>query len=317
MSSSRQFWQRRRAQRRLPRLRSANMAHGEPKATGIIGFKAGMMQLTVIDDSESPTKQREINRAVTIIEIPKIEVYGIRLYKRDKVSGYIESAGEILAPDVAQRAGAKNTQKSKKADSVNIEEYDDVSLLAVAFPKTTNTQQNHIQRFEIKVAGKDTKSKMGFCSTMLGKELKAEEVFKAGQYVDVVSITKGHGWQGVIKRFGVQRQDHKASQKIRHVGTLGAYSQAKVMYTVPQAGQMGFHYRTEKNKRVLKISGASDASAVNKKSGFKNYGAVRGNFIVIDGSIPGPAHRLVRIKGSMSSMSSATVKEPKIGQIIK
>ena len=301
----------------MPRQRSANTVHAEPKPTCIIGFKAGMTQITMVDDSESPTKQREINRSCTVIEIPKMEVYAIRLYKRNPISGYQMSAGEIISSEVAQRVGMKNVHSSVKPESVSQSEYTDVSVLAVAYPSSTNTQQNHIQKFEIKISGSDIKKKLEFCNGILGKELKAEEVFKPGQYVDVSSITKGHGWQGVIKRFGVQRQDHKATQKIRHVGTLGAYGQAKVMYTAPQAGQMGFNYRTERNKRLLKIAASSAVEQINNKSGFKNYGVIRGNYILIDGSVPGPSHRLVRIRGAVSQMNLKNIKEPKINQVIR
>ncbi|MEM3841406.1 MAG: 50S ribosomal protein L3 [Candidatus Micrarchaeaceae archaeon] len=316
MSSSRQFWQSRRAKRRLPRQRSFNNLQ-EVKPTGIIGFKAGMTQLVLIDDSESPTKQREINRACTVIEIPKTEVYAVRLYKKDPISGYLKSAGEIISQEIAQKIGIKSIKNQIKPERIEESAYTDAAILAAAYPSSTNSQQNHVQKFEIKVSGNDIKKKLDLCLSLLGKELKAEEVFKPGQYVDVSSITKGYGWQGVIKRSGVQRQDHKATQKIRHVGTLGAFRQSKVMYTVPQAGQMGFNYRTERNKRLLKIAGSADAKEVNKSSGFKNYGVVKGNYVIIDGSIPGPSHRLVRIRGAASPLGAEAVKEPKVIKIIR
>ena len=63
--------------------------------------------------------------------------------------------------------------------------------------------------------------------------------------------------------------------------------------TVPQMGQMGFHKRTEYNKRILKIcENVADINA----DGWKNYGLVKGNYVIVKGSVAGPTKRLIRMR---------------------
>jgi len=111
-------------------------------------------------------------------------------------------------------------------------------------------------------------------------------VFTEGQFVDVLGVTKGKGFQGVIKRFGVKELPkwHKHRKGSRRVGsrspTIGALS------TVPQAGQLGFHRRTEYNKRILRIG--SNGYEVVPAGGFPHYGIIRSDYVLIKGSIMGP-----------------------------
>ncbi|MEM0143519.1 MAG: 50S ribosomal protein L3, partial [Candidatus Parvarchaeum sp.] len=116
---------------------------------------------------------------------------------------------------------------------------------------------------------------------------------------------------GVIKRYGVARVSHKATQKVRHVGTLGPSTPGKVLFTVPQAGQMGFNYRSERNKRVIKIGDSNESASINISGGLLNYGNVHNEFIILEGSVPGPAKRLVRIRESQTKRN-VNIKEPKV-----
>ena len=121
----------------------------------------------------------------------------------------------------------------------------------------------------------------------IGKTVNVNDIFKNGEFIDVVSVTKGKGWAGTIKRFGTARLYHKATQKTRHIGTLGPFTPGKVLFTVPQAGQMGFNYRTEYNKRILKIGKKEEAPAYTPSAGFQNYGKITNEFLMLDGSISG------------------------------
>jgi large subunit ribosomal protein L3 len=69
-------------------------------------------------------------------------------------------------------------------------------------------------------------------------------------------------------------------------------------------GQMGYHQRTEYNKRILKIS--SDTDEINPSGGFVNYGLVRGDYVLIKGSVPGPSKRLVRLREPTRSKVSGS-----------
>lgn len=310
---SRQYWQKRRAVRRLPRVRSHASSGSEAKLDNIVAYKVGMSTLMMIDDSESPSKQQEISKACTIVEIPDMEIYGLRFYRKNTITNYREVACEVYSKALMQKFGFKNATKNDESKlpelTQNIDKYSDVTALIVAYPKATSAEQNHIERFESYVNAKDIKSKLEFLVSNLGKEINVSQAFKTGEYVDVSSITIGKGWQGVIKRYGTARLSHKATQKVRHLGTLGAFNIAKVMYTVPQAGQLGFNYRTERNKRILQIGGKDKLKNINRDSGFKNYGTIKNTFFVLDGSIPGPSKRLLRIR---TSRNTKTIKEPKI-----
>ncbi len=90
---------------------------------------------------------------------------------------------------------------------------------------------------------------------------------------------------------------------------LGAWHPAKVMFTVPHAGHMGYNYRTELNKRVLRVGTAADASTVNVRGGVPNFGNVKSDFIIVDGSVPGPAKRLLRIRKALRSTEKAKVPQ--------
>jgi large subunit ribosomal protein L3 len=297
-------------------VRSHPRNKGAARLSNIIAYKAGMLNIMMIDDSESPSKQQEVSKACTILELPEMELYGIRFYKKNPITGYREVGAELYSKALLQKAGIKDTKNDETKlpeFKSGISKYSDVTALIVANTRSTSGEQNHRERFESGIDAPDINSKLEFISVNLGKEVKAELAFKTGEHVDVTSITQGKGWQGVNKRYGLARLSHKATQKERHVGALVSFGIGKVMYTVPQAGQMGFNYRTEKNKRILQMGGKERSKEINKPSGFPNYGVVKGSYIIIEGSIPGTAKRLVRIRESTSPMINAKpIKEPKI-----
>ena len=147
--------------------------------------------------------------------------------------------------------------------------------------------------FELAIGGKP-EDQMKYAQDTLGKQIKLGDIFKEGDLIDAIAITKGKGFQGPMKRFGVRGQGRKAQQMERHVSPLGQNEPGKVRPTVPQAGQMGFHRRTEVNKRVLKITEGFEI-----KGDFLNYGKVTGDCILLDGSVPGSRKRLIRLRFAM------------------
>ena len=309
-----QYWHRRRAQTRLPRLRSGPTYIKEPSISSIVAFKAGMTHAMVTDDSGASSKGAEVSRPCTVLEIPTMEIYGMRLYSKDPNTHYRVSTLEVINSNSAKKLhmkAVKNDETKIGAIKAKLGEFMDVVALVAAFPKGMSAEQHHPSRFEAHVGGSSLEEKFNFLSGMLGKELKASDVFKNGEFVDVTSITKGKGWQGPVKRFGIAVQYHKATGKTRHVGSLGPFGVPKVLYTIPQAGQLGFGYRTEHNKRILKIGSRGDAT-ITPRSGFQNYGLVRNDYLMIGGSVPGPAKRLVRIRKSIRNRNARGVKETKV-----
>lgn len=311
---SMQYWHKRRAQKRLPRARSLPITK-EPTALNLVAYKVGMAHVAMIDDSESPSKNLEISTSCTVLEVPQMEMYGARFYTRD-IHGYRQVAFELHNKEIAKKLKQKTIKNDEaKLESIKpkLKEFDDITALFVAYPRGLSPGQHHSLKFESGIGG-SMEEKFAFVSARLGKELKASEAFKSGEYIDISTITKGKGWQGPIKRFGVARLSHKATNKIRHVGTHGAFTPGKVLFTVPQAGQLGFNYRTETNKRILKIGASTEAAKINPKSGFTNYGNVRNDYMIIKGSVGGPSKRLVRIRKS-GTRNNSGIKEPRIDYI--
>ena len=136
--------------------------------------------------------------------------------------------------------------------------------------------------------------RLDYAKATLGKAVAFTDFTKEGEMVDVASVTKGRGWQGVTKRWGTKLLIHKNSKHRRLIGTLGTKRPNYVRPTVPQGGQVGYHQRTELNKRVLKIGDKGEE--ITPKGGFLHYGVVRNSYVVLHGTVPGPSKRLVRMR---------------------
>ena len=137
---------------------------------------------------------------------------------------------------------------------------------------------------------------MGLKPAQIGCDPKADSVntLMNGQFIDTISVSKGKGWQGPVKRWGIRILQHKSNKTKRGVAALGPWKPPRIRYTVPRAGQMGYHQRTEFNKRILRIG--ENGEDVTPEGGFLRYGQVRSTYIMLRGSITGPAKRLVRLR---------------------
>ena len=87
----------------------------------------------------------------------------------------------------------------------------------------------------------------------------------------------------------------KSRKSVRAVAVIGPWHPHAVMYTVPRAGQMGFHQRIEYNKKVLLVD-TSEKMSITPQSGFPHFGIVKGDFVVVAGSVAGPARRPVTLR---------------------
>jgi len=299
------FRPRKRAERLVPRV-SFWPSVREKAVLGFAGYKAGMTSVSYIEQREGPFKGMEVTTGATVIETPPMVVYGIRAYLPN---GEGKRAVDELVED-KEILKALNFKKEKAPKGIpEGAELVDVRLLAYAQPAKTGIGKKHIERMELGLGGSSVEEKLSFARELLGKELHVWDFIKEGQYIDVIAVTKGKGWQGPVKRFGVAKQRRKATGKVRHVGTLGPFHPAYVMYTVPQAGQMGFHKRTELNKWVMKVGKAEEVESINPKGGFPHYGLVKNDFIVVKGSVPGPVKRTIRLRWAIRSPGPV---EPKI-----
>jgi large subunit ribosomal protein L3 len=137
-------------------------------------------------------------------------------------------------------------------------------------------------------------------------------VLKEGALVDAIAVTQGYGWQGVVRRFGVSLGPRKATKSRRHGGSIGPERQAKVSFRVPRAGQTGFHRRTERAKRVMRV--LHDAREVSETGAIAHYGMLRGDYVVVEGSLPGSSKRLVVLRKPLRHFAD---KKPDIKLIVK
>ena len=116
----------------------------------------------------------------------------------------------------------------------------------------------------------------------VGDEVKVD-VFAEGDRVDVTGISKGHGYQGVIKRHGAHRlkETHGSGPVVRHAGSMGANSDpSRIFKGKIGAGQMGNEQVTVMNLDVISV----DAEL---------------GIIAVRGAIPGPKGGVVFLRNSV------------------
>lgn len=309
---SQAVWHRRRAKRMVPRVAGwAN--HGKVLPEALIGYKVGMTSVLYTDDADSPTKGQDIVRPVTVIEVPPLFVYSITLLGNTNL-------GLKVLTEVTSATSPKNANRtitpSKKSDLSSLDKFAgqaaDVRIKMITVPEKTGLGKKTPEIFEAPIGGADTKAKIEYAKGILGKELGITDIISEGEYLDAIAVTTGKGWQGVVKRYGVALNTHKSTKARRHGGSIGPETQAKVMYTIPRAGGMGFHRRVDKAKRVMMIS--QDAKQVLPVDGFAHYGLVKSPYILIDGSVPGPKKRAILLR---KSVLARPTKKPVIKEISK
>lgn len=287
---------------------------------GFAGFKAGGIHILTVDDREkTPNFGKQLLNAATVIATPPIKIIGIRGYKRDLYGQHaiFDVYAKDLPKELSRKFDAKSTDDGiSKAESL-LESASDVMAIVAISPNSIGLGQKVPFVFEVAVSGKDPRSQYDYVKSLLGREIRNTDVFQIGQNIDVFGITRGKGIEGPITRFGVKRKQHKSRKSVRAVGTLGPISPAVVMYTVARQGQRGFHQRTEYNKRILIISNTDkDAqNSINPPGGFKHFGLVKGDYIVVRGSVPGVPKRLVKMRQPIRGVSKK-VLEPKVLEVV-
>ena len=205
--------------------------------------------------------------------------------KKVGMTQIFDENGKVIPVTVVEAGPCVVTQKK----TVETDGYEAVQL---GFEDIKESKLSKPEAGHLKKAGVAAKKHLkefkleGAAGMNVGDEVKAD-TFAAG---DITGITKGHGYQGVIKRHGAHRIDmtHGGGPVHRHAGSMGASShQSRIFPGKIGAGQMGNEQVTIENLEVVKV----DAEL---------------NMIVIKGAIPGPKGGLVYIRN--------TVKNNKIKQ---
>lgn len=290
------YYPRKRARSIIPHIRSWPVINDGPKLQGFVGFKAGMTHAIFVDYRKSSTTAgSEVASSVTIIEVPPLKIAGIRFYDRDVYGEH--TIGEIYdtnsLDDLRKVVPVSKEYKPKEPEGDDISEVNVLALIQNSRVKAISKKVPDIT--EIRVGGGSIKDRIEYAKSILGKEVTFDSFSKSGKFVDVIAITKGKGFQGHVKRWGVKLLSRKNRKHRRMIGTLGPWHPDWVRNTVPQAGQMGYHQRTEFNKRVL-FYGNPEEKGVTPKGGFVNYGEVVNNYIVVHGTVPGSPKRIVKLR---------------------
>jgi large subunit ribosomal protein L3e len=195
--------------------------------TAVMGYKAGMTHVVRdLDRPGSKMHKREVVEAVTVVETPPMVVVG--------VVGYVETPRGLRSlttvwaehlSDELKRRFYKNWYRSKKkaftryakkhsennGQSVGrelerIKKYCSVvRVLAHTQLSKTGLAQKKAHLMEIQVNGGSVADKVEFARSHFEKEVDVSSVFEKDEMIDAIAVTKGHGVEGVIKRWGVKK----------------------------------------------------------------------------------------------------------------
>jgi len=291
----------------------------EPKLLVHAGFKAGCVQIVNIDDREkTPNYGKQLVSLGTVIVTPPILIVGIRGYSKDHDGKHAEFDlyADNLPKNISQLFKPKNKEDLLEYSEKTFKKIKEIYAIIAVIPKNAGLEQKKPYVFEAFVNGGDIKKQFTFVKDLLGKEVKIDQVFESGDTVDTAAITKGKGWQGPITRMGVKKKQHKSRKSVREVGSLGPISPQYVMYTVPRGGQRGLHQRIEYDKKIMVMDNTENIKyEINPKGGFKHFGNVNGDFIIVRGSVPGTYKRLIKLRTQIRNMPKKITK-PNILEVV-
>ena len=203
--------------------------------------------------------------------------------KKVGMTQIFDETGKVIPVTVVEAGPCVVTQKK----TVETDGYEAVQL---GFEDGKEAKLTNPEAAHLKKAGVDAKRHLKefrlekAAEMNVGDVVKAD-VFAAGDWIDVTGISKGHGYQGVIKRHGAHRTDmtHGGGPVHRHAGSMGASShQSRIFPGKIGAGQMGNEQVTIENLEIVKV----DAEL---------------NMIAIRGAIPGPKGGLVFIRNTVKT----------------
>lgn len=145
------------------------------------------------------------------------------------------------------------TKKAKRTPKANRVDFEKRKLSPMRTLKEFRVDQAVLDQFQI------------------GQELQISDVFKEGQKIDIAGTTKGRGFAGVVKRWGMKGQSrtHGTHEHFRHVGSIGCRS---------------FPGHVQKNKRMTGHYGVERVMIQNLK--LERILADK-NCILVSGSVPG------------------------------
>jgi len=308
--------------------------------TAFMGYKAGMTHIVrEMDRPGSKVNKKEVVEAVTVIETPPMVAIG--------VVGYIDTPRGMRAlktvwaehiGEEAKRRFYKNWSQSKKkaftksctkwADDLGKKEIEKelaqmkkyctvIRLIVHTQMKILRRRQKKAHIMEVQLNGGSVADKVDFARNHFEKEIPVTAVFSSDEMMDIIGVTKGHGFKGVTSRWHTKKLPRKTHKGLRKVACVGAWHPSRIQSTVPRAGQKGYHHRTEINKKIYRLAEGykmkdgklvkNNASteydladkSINPMGGFPHYGEVKQDFLMIKGCTIGPKKRVLTLRKSL------------------
>jgi large subunit ribosomal protein L3e len=327
------FLPRKRTNKHRGKIRSfpKDDASKAPHFTAFSAFKVGMTHITRdIHRIDSRLHKREVVEAVTILETPPLKVVGF--------VGYIETVKgmralstvwtKTLSTEMKRRFYKNWYHSKKKAFTKYVDKKEEIANSENRIRKYCTTvraichNQMHLMHnlrskkahiMEIQINGGTIGEKVDFVKGFLEKDLKVDNVFSSNEMIDVIGVTKGKGFTGVTKRYGVRKLPRKTHRGLRKVGCIGSWHPSKIQFNIPRAGQSGYHHRTECNKKIYRIGQGERHGCTNNAStdndlttknitpmgGFPHYGVVKDDYIMLKGCCVGPKKRNVLLRKTL------------------
>ena len=280
-----QFYPRVRAKKVLPRANWNSILKNEKGLLGFIGYKVGMKSAYVKDNTpHSLTKGKRITIPMTIIECPTIKILSARFYKNNKV--LLDILNTNLDKELKRKLKIPK-QVKKKLEDIKEEDFDDIKVVVYSQVKKTGIKKTP-DIVEIGLSG-NKEEKLNFVKENLSKEISVKDVLKKN-LIDIRGVTKGKGTQGPTKRFGLTLRAHKAEKGVRFHGSGGPWHPARVEFTQPMAGQMGYFTRVSYNQQIIDVESISERD-INPSQGFKHFGKIKTDYVLLFGSVQGALKR--------------------------
>jgi len=320
----------------------------KPHLTAFMAFKAGMTHIVRdVDRPGSKANKKEVVDAVTILEAPPMAIVGIVAYRETPVG--LKSLGTVWAHHVStefKRRYYKNWKQSAQKAFTQLKQFQKTKAGLVATARTlsrfakkasvvrviAHTQLRKLRNHrvgnkkahiaEIQINGGTIAKKIELAKSLLEKEVRVDSVFQQSESCDVVAVTRGHGFEGVVHRWGVACLPRKTHRGLRKVACIGAWHPQRVSFTVARAGQNGFHHRTVLNKKIYRLgrsayvdpTNATTEHDITKKTitpmgGFIGYGVVRNDYVMLKGSVQGPHRRVITLRRPMAPQTTKALQE--------
>ena len=203
--------------------------------------------------------------------------------KKVGMTQIFDESGKVIPVTVIEAGPCVVTQKkTTEKDGYNAVQ---LGFEDVKESKLTKPELGHLKKAEVALKKHLKEFRVEKAAEMnVGDEIKAS-VFAVGDKVDVTGISKGHGYAGVIKRFGQGRTptSHGGGPVHRHAGSMGSSTDpSRIFPGKQQAGHMGVDQVTVQNLDVVKVDPEL-------------------NMIVVRGAIPGPKGSVVCISDSVKA----------------